>query len=306
MTRVVWLASYPRAGNTWARMLIGNLLWGNEAEYNNMQIARYIPDLHDPIHPPRLISSKELGGETAIFKTHSDYGRRILDADFSFNYLDQEHAAETAGVVYVIRNPLDIVCSVFDFMTLAEGQVWWCVSEQDRLKRFHDFVRLFCDKQGDIREIAPNLATTNLVQHSINWMHTAENHRALIMRYEEIHLKPLETMTRLSLYFSTPKSDEDLMTIYESCAFNRLRSAEDALISAQGTPANPSHGDDHAEGSEFFRKSRMSAYGHGQRFFNKGLVGRSKQILSKEETSMILECFSPVFELFYQDQHEIA
>ncbi len=304
--RVVWLASYPRAGNTWARMLIGNLLWGNEAEYNNMQIARYIPDLHDPIHPPRLISSEELGGEAAVFKTHSDYGQQILAKDFSFSYLDQEHSAETAGVVYVIRNPLDIVCSLFDFMTLAEGKAWWRLSEQDRLGRFRDFVHHFCDKQGDIREIAPSLATTNLVQHAINWMHTAENHRALIVRYEDIHKKPLETMTRLSLYFSTPKSDEDLMKIHDSCSFERLRSAEDEVISTQGKHAPQSVAHDRAEGSEFFRKSRLSAYGHGQRFFNKGQIGRSQEMLSQEEISMILERFAPVFELFYQDQYDVA
>src|SRR4030067_3299012 len=121
---IIWLASYPKSGNTWMRVLLTNYLrngntpadinkldggpiasvrkgfdeWaGIEASaLNDAVVERLRPDVY-----------RGMAGEspdTIYMKVHdawrrTDRGEPLFPADV------------TAGVVYIIRNPLDIVTS---------------------------------------------------------------------------------------------------------------------------------------------------------------------------------------------------
>ncbi len=63
MTQYVWIASYPRSGNTWLRFLIGNLLV--ERIERSIDVATLIPGIH------RFVTGQHLHGPKRSFiKTH--------------------------------------------------------------------------------------------------------------------------------------------------------------------------------------------------------------------------------------------
>ena len=126
MKNIVWLASYPKSGNTWLRIFLANylkndlkpvslkemekpLLPNNLEDFEDQigldpqelapeEIDLYRPDLY------RSYSEEAGAGGTVYIKTHEA---------FVFNAHDQPVYPEeiSKGVVYLIRNPLDISVS---------------------------------------------------------------------------------------------------------------------------------------------------------------------------------------------------
>ncbi len=124
MGRIVWLASYPRSGNTWLRAFLHNLLRDPKLPYdiNRLQDftvieaqARWYRAL-DP-RPTETLSKDEVAAlrprvhramteafpDTVFVKTHNalleDRGHPLISLEV------------TAGAIYVVRNPLDVAVS---------------------------------------------------------------------------------------------------------------------------------------------------------------------------------------------------
>lgn len=124
MAKIIWLASYPKSGNTWMRILLTNYLrnasepadinkleggpiasariWFDEwagieaSALDDALIERLRPDVY------RFLAAESKG--TLFMKVHdawghTDQGEGLFPADI------------TAGVVYILRNPLDMATS---------------------------------------------------------------------------------------------------------------------------------------------------------------------------------------------------
>lgn len=124
MGKLLWLASYPRSGNTWLRAFLHNLLRNPDEPYdiNRLQDltvvdgdVRWYRDL-DP-RPLRELTKEEVAilrprthaamtrvsPDTVFVKTHN-----ALVEDRGTPMITLEH---TAGAIYVVRNPLDVAVS---------------------------------------------------------------------------------------------------------------------------------------------------------------------------------------------------
>jgi hypothetical protein len=124
MARIIWLASYPKSGNTWMRILLTNYLrnatepadinklgggpiaseriWFDEwvgveaSALDDATIERLRPDVY------RCMAREEKEGlfmKVHDAWKHTDRGEGLFPVDV------------TAGVVYIIRNPLDMAAS---------------------------------------------------------------------------------------------------------------------------------------------------------------------------------------------------
>ncbi len=125
---IVWIASYPKSGNTWTRAFLHNLtrlMNGEAGEQDINDMARFSTwDLERTryarilgFEPDNAIHRKEIAATRGavhqeiadsaqglvFIKTHNCL---VMDRGYStINF------AVTAGVIYVVRNPLDVVIS---------------------------------------------------------------------------------------------------------------------------------------------------------------------------------------------------
>ena len=119
---IIWIASYPKSGNTWLRALLSTYFFSKEKEFN-FSILNEIPNFIQSKYFSPLVglntlkdspleitnywgtaqSRINLSDETKFFKTHnacvSHEGRW---------FTTQEN---TSGYIYVVRDPRAIVCS---------------------------------------------------------------------------------------------------------------------------------------------------------------------------------------------------
>jgi hypothetical protein len=124
MSNLLWLASYPKSGNTWIRAFLHNLLASPDApfEINRMSAltvgdsqaqwyARLDPRPPTALRPADLARLRprvhkliaESSPETVMVKTHNAL---VVVAGVSMITLDV-----TVGAIYVVRNPLDVAIS---------------------------------------------------------------------------------------------------------------------------------------------------------------------------------------------------
>src|SRR5271156_62773 len=90
---IVWIASYPKSGNTWVRFMACNLLYGRQESAAAVSVLA--PDIHEKAR--ELIERAHAG----FVKTH-----------FACSP-DMPMAERTAAAIYVVRRPEDVLVSNF-------------------------------------------------------------------------------------------------------------------------------------------------------------------------------------------------
>lgn len=102
--KVIWLASYPKSGNTWVRTIINEILTPNEIQMHTIRTFG-----KKELKPPFL---QDIGGQNvAILKTHFHPRHK--------HFVD--HGFETVGVITVHRHPLDIMLSATNYLKMKES-----------------------------------------------------------------------------------------------------------------------------------------------------------------------------------------
>jgi len=96
----VYLVSYPRSGNTWMRVMLAELMYGESGE-SLADLGYYMPDSKKPQSLKNTIKS-----DFHIVKTHDPYMRNRLSENFR-------------KVIYLVRDPRDVVISWHRFSKVS-------------------------------------------------------------------------------------------------------------------------------------------------------------------------------------------
>ena len=132
MGKIIWLASFPKSGNTWLRAFLHNLLRNPNEPYDINKLADFTKgdaqmawyNLIDK-RPGSEITKEEIAAlrpkvhrlmtqsrpDSVFIKTHNK-----LVEDRGTAMITMEH---TAGAIYIIRNPLDVTLSFADHYALS-------------------------------------------------------------------------------------------------------------------------------------------------------------------------------------------
>jgi len=123
MSRIVWLASYPKSGNTWLRALLTNYLYASDgpADINDLLGGPIASDRHTFDELTGVESADWSAGEVARWRPDA---YRVLSAEADGRLFIKAHdARRVEGVelfpgdatdlaIYIVRNPLDVAVSL--------------------------------------------------------------------------------------------------------------------------------------------------------------------------------------------------
>ena len=126
MKKIVWVASYPKSGNTFLRFLISSLLYSEDGNFNfdiiknirQFDIDRY----YKFIKNKKIDDYKKLDSIETISKYWQEAQKRAYSVENK--YIFKTHAANlmydkykytdeklSLGLIYIVRDPRDIAVS---------------------------------------------------------------------------------------------------------------------------------------------------------------------------------------------------
>jgi len=259
--KIIWVSSYPRSGNTWVRFLLHAYLHGPIGA--SIDVARTIPNLHRPVEiNPAMQAAKP--GERLLIKTHGlpTPQHPLLE--------------KTAGFVYIIRHPKDVLLSGINIHKRSGAQI----DEKA-------YARSFIERGGDM--LWHRFGFGFWESHADAWMGTAPDSAAkrwphTIVRYEDLvsdATRPLDAMMRLLGESPTP---ERLAKAVKDASFERMRELEEADRAkplAEGIFLKPSEGPAPRQGAA------------GKNFVNKGRTGQSLAHIDPALDALFDERFGP-------------
>lgn len=287
--KIVWLASYPRSGNTWIRFLLYNLLFGTPESVSDVEGV--IPDIHFLLSQATEASKIEnvieeiLCYESILLKTHF-----TLDVLASRPFT--ELLENTAGFIYIVRNPTEVLASNINYSLLTSYNHEISVDNNDcEIDREQ---KLNVLRTNLINEFIENKGTTfwqelgygQWDEHINSWLHNTLDIPFIVIRYEDLIANTYQQLKRTGEFLCVDFTEESLSNTVKNSSFQILKEFEEKAIS-------------HHEISAFYMSSCKSAYHAGYRFMNQGKSGYGKELLSPEQLSQLHEKFhntTPAFE----------
>lgn len=262
---LIWLASYPKSGNTWTRNFLHNLFdvmegrgsdshdinrlnqfstWELNAKHYEELLGKPVADMtrEDVASVRHEVQAQlaERANGIAFVKTHHalvlDRGRPAINFDV------------TSGAIYIVRNPLDVAISFSHHMNVD--------IDTAIAKMAMDGLETAMSEKS-VYEIYGSWR-----QHVESW--TRKPHRTIyVMRYEDMLEKPEETFGGLARHLRIAPTTAQLETAIELSSFEKLKEQEEA---------------------EGFREKPE----HAERFFRKGTAGQWREDLTAAQVRRII------------------
>ena len=223
MGKIVWLASYPKSGNTWMRAFLHNLFRNPEEPLPLNQLGGGNLTTSDSgLHWYRALDPREPGTWSADeiaamrLKVHENIAATVPGsifckthcALFELNGRMTVNVASSAGAIYIVRNPLDVALSFADYLGVEVDIAIKVLGE-----RFFELPR-----NGD----AVTSPLGSWSQNVESW--TGNPNPALhVVRYEDMLDQPVTAFGGLTKFLGVPAPPDRLEKAIQHASFDELR-----------------------------------------------------------------------------------
>lgn len=270
---IIWLASYPKSGNTWVRHFLASLIYSNQGKSGldklgfilqypkRDQFEKLVTNLNDFRQIKKnWIKSQDLinsDNKIKIFKTH-----HTLCSFEGNNFTNEKN---TLGAIYIVRDPRNVISSILYHFNLS--------NIEEALNFIKDEKRFIV---GNIKKKVnyPLLTLIGSWKSNYNsWKNIGKNF--LLVKYENLILNPNYEFNRIAKHISEIAnlkfSKEQINKSIEESSFKNLSILED---------------------KNGFVESVEDLKNNKKKFFNLGPKNNWQKILDKKYINEIESSFS--------------
>lgn len=224
---IIWIASYPKSGNTWVRSIISSLIYSNDGNFdfdllkkiqqfpNKKYFENFTNDFHNINEIKKYwIESQNflnLDKEVKFFKTHH------------INCKIGEHAFtnknNTLGTIYVVRDPRNLINSFTNHYSIDKNTAKNFITSRQSVTGALGKMK----KENNIFTI---LGSWN--DHLKSW--TNMNQNLLLIKYEDLIENPLNEINKITKYLENlidfSYNEEKINNIINSTSFEVMKKKE--------------------------------------------------------------------------------
>ncbi len=175
---IIWLASYPKSGNTYVRSFLSAYYFTKNGEFD-FKLLKFIEQFPDKQFFNSFINTKQEASEKWLslqreivkskkikfLKTHSAYG--------SYNNNPFTSSEVTIGSIYIIRDPRNIISSLMNHFSLEK----------------EDALEMLFDENRGIKSKDNNFATytflSSWANHFKSWTNI-KSFKTMLIKYEDL------------------------------------------------------------------------------------------------------------------------
>jgi hypothetical protein len=260
MGAIIWLASYPKSGNTWMRVFLHNLLLNAKepVDINSLHFftlgegnARF----YKPFDPRPLSELSETEVMALRPRVHELLTRASPDSVFvkTHHFLGEIEGmplitmSHTAGAIYMVRNPLDVALSYANHFGMPIDQAIEEMANDGTGSKPSD--RNARQYYGSW-----SLNVSSWTQNAVPTLH--------VVRYEDMQERPVETFGGVARFLGLDPPRERLDRAISHSSFGALKAQEEQ------------HG--------FVERTEHT------RFFREGRTGTWRTVLSEEQVARLV------------------
>jgi len=267
---IIWIASYPKSGNTYIRSLLSAYYFSKDGNFNFdlLKNIKQFPNTEffnsninslDDASNNWLYAQKKIKEENKIkfLKTHSCLGaykgKPFTTVDYSL------------GGIYVVRDPRNVISSVMNHFSLNADEAYNFMTDIHR-----------GTKSNIENDYSAYSYLSTWANHYKSWANS-KNFRKIIIKYEELETNKYETFRDIIVFTNTLLNNSDgvnkikLEKAIETTNFNVLKNKE------------KNEGFDEALYSEDKKEKKV--------FFNMGFNNRWKKILREDIRKKLEDVF---------------
>lgn len=237
MAKIVWLASYPKSGNTWLRFLLTGILTGQVT--SSAQVARQVPDIHDGVAAHHLY-----GKGATLVKTHWKYWPEIPLRE------------DSIGAIYVLRHPIEVLESNLNYAFMRSGNL----RKDANSSEISDFARRWVDSYiaygGHKSFLEFGIGTWE--ENVRSWLAGGKRFPQLLVRYEQLRADTGAELARICHFLEIERNADEIDKAVAAASRDAMSTIEEREIAAR-IPGF------------FFQSRNQIGYEVGHRF-----VGRSR------------------------------
>jgi hypothetical protein len=273
--KIVWLASYPKSGNTWFRGFLTAVLHPDQTEIDiNNLYPTTIASSRQLFDELTGVSSADLSPEEIerlrplVYRQFAQESKEVLYQKVHDAWTLTPSGEPlfppdiTRAVLYFIRNPLDVVVSFSHHLNADIDKT---------IAIMNDPGYAFCNRTTRLHEqLTQKLLTWS--GHVKSWVEES-GLPVLVLRYEDMYSAPFESFSKAVDFVGLKTPAKEIERALEQASFHKMKHQE--------------------EEKGFSEKSIGSTC-----FFRKGLVGDWKNILTKRQVENIIMEHSVIMEKF--------
>jgi hypothetical protein len=226
MGNILWVASYPKSGNTWVRAFLENYIQ-NQDQPIDINTMHTISTAESAAHRYRPYLPKDKTATTELTLEEISVLRPQVQADIAHqangttfvkthNYLGEynsqplHNSTVTSGAIYVVRNPLDVAISMANYFDYTIDEAIAYMAEE---------------MTGTPNEVphVPQIITS-WSMHVSSW--TADDASKLILRYEDILDDPKKAFRKVESFLGLKKDPVRLKNAIKHSSFAQLKAQE--------------------------------------------------------------------------------
>ena len=268
---IVWLASYPKSGNTWTRLVLANYLMNREEPLSINDITKFCtgdasanayervggPGF-DKLHPTQHLQYRDLvlgqisanGADVNFVKSHN-MNMPIFNVPlFSPNM--------TRAATYIVRHPFDVTVSYARHFGMTSSEA----------------ARSICNLNNTTKAVGKNVKQflSSWSNHVESWV-TTKSFPVHVMRYEDMKKDPVRAFGGLIEALDVSLDQDRLARALKFSAFEELQKQE-------------------------MRDGFVEASQNTERFFHTGGSGQWQDVLTKEDQDLIRQANGPMMAKF--------